>query len=254
LQHVKRSFLPSSRKSGREKKQKLAVELGTPRPNGAIHSITIHMGGRLVTWQLAADEDRASHSVDGTRGCCLLTIGKPSHQSSGRQAWEVIAGAHRCLPFGHARHVTHVLRRAAAGQERGARCRRGPVTLTRPVMVAEAALVTVDRLISLLGTRPVRAPPALWPWPRPPSVSSCASEPAGGRRVETPRPWRPRVVEEAAARGDLPACLCLRLRRRPSDHRIRGAIFGRARRTYAAPGSCAGFSTPFFNFHGFLLA
>ena len=158
-QHVKRSFLPSSRKSGREKKQKLAVELGTPRPNGAIHSITIHMGGRLVTWQLAADEDRASHSVDGTRGCCLLTIGKPSHQSSGRQAWEVIAGAHRCLPFGHARHVTHVLRRAAAGQERGARCRRGPVTLTRPVMVAEEALVTVDRFISLLGTRPVRAPP-----------------------------------------------------------------------------------------------
>jgi len=54
-QHVTRSFLPSSRKSGREEKKNLAVELGTPRPNGAIHSITIHMGGRLVTCQLPAD-------------------------------------------------------------------------------------------------------------------------------------------------------------------------------------------------------
>lgn len=47
------------------------MELGTPRPNGVIHSIlfyhifTIHMGGRLVTCWLAADEDRA-------RGSCLL--------------------------------------------------------------------------------------------------------------------------------------------------------------------------------------
>jgi hypothetical protein len=55
---------------GRERRGE-AVELGAPRPNGVIHSIlfyhrfTIHMGGRLVTCWLPADEDR-------TKGSCLL--------------------------------------------------------------------------------------------------------------------------------------------------------------------------------------
>lgn len=71
-QRVKRTFGSSflAEISGRERRGE-AVELGAPRPNGVIHSIlfyhrfTIHMGGRLVTCWLPADEDRA-------RGSCLL--------------------------------------------------------------------------------------------------------------------------------------------------------------------------------------
>lgn len=118
------------------------------------------------------------------------------------------------LGFGHARHVTHVL--------------RGAVTLTRPVRRwwPSAGGPGHGRSVHFTVRGPTRSR-----GPRPPSVSSPrvagAGQP-GGRRVETPRPWRPRGGGRGP-RGSAcrPAGGCggdRAIERSPNP----GAIFGRA--------------------------
>lgn len=99
--------------------------------------------------------EQATALMARTRGSCLLTIGKPSHQSSGRQAWEVITGAHRSLPFDSATHDTlhtyypaqrHVRRGPGHGRSVHFTA-RGPTRPSPPGAVAVAVAPSAVRLL-----------------------------------------------------------------------------------------------------------